>query len=200
MAGYLNENAFSIGYIDSGHGEKLGLNEVALRNKAGTYLKASTADVGSAADADVGIPATFTDSWANVNLLDADGERAWPIVTFSYIYINTDLTTDGTSGALAKAMLEFVLSDESQDGSSAHLLEFGFKPLSSTLLSRCRAAVASLTLSSDVTPFTFETATDTANGSGDNVISVKRQRWNSYILNGLTDAIDYGEDSLTAKV
>lgn len=201
MAGYLNDNAFSIGYIDSGHGEKLGLSEVALKNKAGVYLKATDADVGAAAnDAGVGIPSSFSESWADVNLLDADGASAWPIVTFSYIYINTNLADAGVSGALAKAMLEFLLSDECQNSESGHLLEFGFQPLSSQLLTRCRDEVANLELDSHVTPFTFETSTDTTLGSGDYVISTKRQRWNSYILNGLTDAVDAGPDSLTAKV
>ena len=162
MAGFLNKNPYSIGYIDSGHGARLGLSEVALKNKDGYYLKATTADVGAAAnDYDiVGIPESFNRSWANVNLLNAPGVNTWPIVTFSYIYINTNLTSEGQSGALAKAFVEFLLSDECQNSEDGHLHEFGFKPLSSDLLADCKKAVSQIVLHPDVTPFVFETSTE----------------------------------------
>eukprot|EP00664_Eupelagonemidae_sp_cell27_P005921 gene5921-8662_t len=32
------KNPYSIGYIDAGHGHKLGLSEIHLKNKAGTSL------------------------------------------------------------------------------------------------------------------------------------------------------------------
>lgn len=76
---------YSIGYLDSGHGHSANLNEVALTNRRGQTLTAKTADIGAAASnfTGVGIPPLNTDSWAQVNLVNADGDMAWPIVTFS---------------------------------------------------------------------------------------------------------------------
>ena len=204
IAGFLNTNPYSIGYVDSGHGHKIGLNEVALLNRYGQILKADQADLGAAAvDPSAGVPFAMTDSWSSVNLIDTQAENAWPIVTFSYVYVDSDLSSFGQSGALLKALLEFLLSDECQGTGSddGHMAEFGFKPLPAELRARAQAFVSNLTLHAAANPFTFETATQYEAGAGEYVISTKRSRWTSYILDGLTDSIDgIEEDTLGSRV
>ena len=44
VAKYLRANAYSIGYLDSGHGHSEGFAEVELQNRAGTFLDSKTSN------------------------------------------------------------------------------------------------------------------------------------------------------------
>ena len=101
---------YSIGYLDTGHGQLWSAPEVAIANQRGQVLTASEADIGSAATdvAGVGIPSAVTESWANVSLGNANVDDAWPLVQFSYLYLDVDLSSLGQSGALIRAFAEYV--------------------------------------------------------------------------------------------
>lgn len=176
VSDYLAANEYSIGYLDAGHGHKLGLSEIALKNAAGKYLTSKEADVGSVTS-QVPLPAADA-SWADVSLMNKPGDTTWPITTFSYLYIRKDLTAMGRSSAAVKAFAEFIISQEGQD----MVPEFGFDGVPANVLDIARAGLAQLKLSADATPFTFESAAATLKGAGmmPFVLSGKRQSYADY--------------------
>jgi len=176
MSDYISANAYSIGYIDSGHGHALNLPEIALKNTDGMYLNSKEADVSASVTAETlagRIPTTtagFLSTWHGVTLMNKAGAKAWPIVTFSYLYIRKDLTALGESGALVKAFAQMVLSPAGQK----MVPEFGFSPVPETLRAAGLLAVNTVTLGTGITDWEFEDATAAGTGMAPKVFSVKR--------------------------
>ena len=158
MSGYLAANPWAIGYVDSGHGHEKKLKEVELKNKNGKWVTSKTADIAAAGDA-VTLPTTWSNSWADISLMNAAGDTTFPICTFSYLYIHTTPPT-GDSGRLLQAFVTFVLSDEGQK----MVQEFGFVKLSAATLLKARDAVKTITWPS--TPWKFETFTGKGHDAG----------------------------------
>lgn len=77
-------------YVDSGHGHDEGLSEIELENKAGNFVDSKTASIADAATQAVNqnlFPQDGTASFADVKLLDLDGDNTWPIVAVTYLYV-----------------------------------------------------------------------------------------------------------------
>lgn len=103
----------------------------------------------------------------------------------------TDLSYLGQSGALLKAFLTYLLSDETQNANSGHLKDFLFFPLPTGLLTRMNTAVAGLTVASNATEFTFESKATTMRyvGAAKYTLSGKREGWNSHVLEDFDQTI-----------
>ena len=88
-------NPGTIGYIDAGHGQSAGLQEIALRNKSGRTLTSLEAmENGGIASAEDGrIPTAMDQDFSSVTLLDGEGDFTWPIVQASFIYVRKNLTS-----------------------------------------------------------------------------------------------------------
>jgi ABC-type phosphate transport system substrate-binding protein len=112
----LTATVWSIGYVDSGHGHTLNLQEVAVKNAAGVYLKSIDADIAGAVSQVLDLLPSASGDWAdpNLSLINLGGSNTWPIVAFSYLFIRQDLTHFGRNGPLIKAFAETVLSAEGQ--------------------------------------------------------------------------------------
>jgi len=180
MADYLGENDYAIGYLDAGHGHSLNLEEIALQNKAGTYLKSKDANITATLEralANDVLPANATTSFAEVNLYDLPGTDTWPITMMSYFYIRQDLSGLGASGTLLKAFVEFVLSPEGQE----MVPEFLFAPLPASVLKQNADALATLRLDNSAPAWTFEGSTTRAMVGADQfALSSKRQSYAEY--------------------
>ncbi len=210
ISGYLAENPYSISYIDNGHGLSSGLGEIALENKNEKFVKPSTEDAvaGAALGSTGPLGATreaslYTSTWADVTLMDQAGDSTWPICTFSYMYIENDMSgwtgDDIKSAALVKAFAQFVLSEEAQD----MLPEFGFVGLPNDILLKARTAVNAIVLPAGADAWTFEKdtndlldmqtgvtdATQSIVGQGPLIFSSKRSAY-----------ADYERTKLVAKV
>ena len=180
---FLQDNEFSIGYLDSGHGHSASLAEVSVQNLDGTFLTSGGAGgVGSAAmaaDAALqsgtfptsGNAVDFTADWSSVHIYDQAGNVTWPISLITYIYVRTNSTAMAESGPVLRVFLEYLLSDRGQ----GLVEEFGFSPLPVSLRDAVRDAINS-TLVTDPTQtaFVFEESTAPVTGMGVNVVSFKR--------------------------
>jgi ABC-type phosphate transport system substrate-binding protein len=171
----ISDTEYSIGYIESGHGQALGLAEVALQNKDGNYLTAADADIGSAVTQIMSSIPNADGDWDNDNLslLDLPGEKTWPITAFSYMFIRKDLTSLGRSGPAVKAFAEMVLSTEGQ----AMLPDFGANAVPAAIIAKGVAGLAQLKFAATSTVFVHELSTLAGTGMGTHVLSVKRKRW-----------------------
>jgi len=182
MSSKLSSMAYSIGYIDSGHGHTDGLKEIAVKNQAGTYqtsLEAGAAGIGAAAAAAIAagvMPSSPLGDFSKVSLHNMGGATTWPIVAVSYVYLRKDLTSLGDSACLLKAFLEFVISDDGQRllpaygavGVPAEVKAIANKALDAMLLPACTA-------------WTFEgSSTIKGGGMSDHVISLKRRDFAEY--------------------
>ena len=202
IADYLEANAYSIAYLDAGHGREIGASEVSVKNAAGNYVKADPENIQGAA-ASYSAPTDFTGDWADQNILNQAGDNTWPISTFSYMYIRQDMSTalDGinpglnTDGAtnpidvdtawLVKAFAEFVLSEEGQD----MLPDFGFVKMPTSLLTKAKTELARVTWPAAQGargPWIFEGSKNkdldgnTIVGAGDRVFSKKRKAFDDH--------------------
>lgn len=190
MSTYLQTHPYAIGYIDSGHGHALGLSEVAIPNKSGKYVVSKDADIVSK----VALPSVRED-WSNVNLMNQDGDNTWPIVTFSYIYLRQDLTHLGETGALVKAFVQFVLSEEGQE----YVYDFGFSPVSTTLRQTLRENLnVYLKLAPGVDEWSFETSTLKGAGAALRTFSAKRQDFSGVEVSELKGRLAQMETQMAA--
>ena len=171
----ISATEYSIGYIESGHGQALGLAEVALQNKDGNYLTAADADIGSAVMQIMSSIPNADGDWDNDNLslLDLGGEKTWPITALSFMFIRKDLTSLGRSGPAVKAFAEMVLSTEGQ----AMLPDFGANAVPASIIAKGVAGLAQLKFAATSTMFIHELSTLAGTGMGMHVLSVKRKRW-----------------------
>lgn len=150
----ISATPYSIGYVDSDHAHRLGLTEIALKNKDGVFLVSSDADIGASADS-ANLPKSHED-WSKVTLLNQAGPKTWPIVSFSYMIIKSNMSSFGESGALVQSYLKFVQTPEAQGMVQA----FGFDPIPQKVINLNNEGIKRITLANDIAQFTFETGTD----------------------------------------
>jgi len=181
----LDAAPYSIGYIDAGHGHRLGLKEIELQNADGRYIDSKRANVGAAAARALAqglLPSSLDQSCHRVKLLNMPGPDTWPIVAMSYFYLDRDLTALGDSGPLLKAFVEYVLSPEVQGtaDSEGKIAQFGFSPVPPEVMALNRQALDSLQTAGQA--WTFESADETIKGGGalEYVFSGKRQAYGAY--------------------
>jgi len=188
----IDGNAYSIGYIDAGHGHNLGLGEVSLQNLDGNYLTTKEADIGAAATvalANNDLPTDPADSWAEVNLYNKPGATTWPITMISYFYIRRDLSAYGATGTLLKAFVEYVLTPTGQ----AEATEFMFFPLPAAMLTYNAATMAGVVTAGGAPAWQFEEGSDSPDpyeGSGTFILSGKRGTYADYHRRQLEDTIE----------
>jgi len=201
MQALIRDRAYSIGYLDAGHGHDLNFAEISLVNAAQTKQtsSASIAKGGVAAAGTEAInqnifPATADSDWSGVNLYDMPGQDTWPIVLVSYFYIKKDQTrTNPRTAAALKAFVTMILENEEK-----LCEEFGFTAPSSQLKAKSLATLNSVVFPPSMEEFTFETSTISYGGMGENVISSKRHNYNEYDRGVLESKIESLEAALAS--
>ena len=90
-----------------GHGTASKLTEIKLKNKAGSILSTSEANIGAAAAEAIAsgvIPATGDKDFSAVSLFDMAGVDTWPIVMLTYFYLRQDMQSlDPDTAAMVRS-------------------------------------------------------------------------------------------------
>ncbi|KAG2448438.1 hypothetical protein HYH02_006330 [Chlamydomonas schloesseri] len=165
---------WSIGYMDASNGLDLNLIEVAVRNKDGNYVTSQTGDVPAAASAlfkSDAWPKSPLLSFASVSCLNQPGANTFPIVAMPFMFVRTDLTSRGDSGALLVAYLTFMLDTFAQNTIAKAL---GFEPLPTEVRQyTTERALPLLQVDTRSKAWVFESGSTLSAGRGstDNVIS-----------------------------
>jgi len=204
MVAALRDNPFAIGYADVGYGWNAQLEEVQLKNKDGNFLTSKEADIPEAARIAVAqgiIPESSMRDFSGVSLLDQPGDKTFPIVLFSYIYVRQDIRYIGASGGVLVAMLNFLLSEDAHPYFAKH----SFFPPPEEVAEVSRRGVTELTLAPDATVWEFEKSTATRPGVGSSpyVFSGKRQSYVNYqagLMSNRVDALESTCTDLTAEL
>jgi ABC-type phosphate transport system substrate-binding protein len=213
--------AYSIGYLDAGHGHADDLAEFSLKNTAEEWLV--TKEGNPAGITSANIPSVVTTAVQNAyktakltgdlststyDLFNKAGSGVWPICAFTYLHVRKTYT-DGETAALVRAFVEFMLSDEIQ----AAVKKFYFYPLDSTFRDDVLAIALDAThgiklLGTDSTPRTgvdwvFEdsivsSSYDPSAANGVKTISKKRQAYVDYALELLNSTVTDLETSVAA--
>jgi len=93
VAATVTTTDYSIGYIELAYALQNSVHVAALQNPSGNYVLPSLASTTAAAESlpTSGLP-SGSESWENVNILNAPGDEAYPIVTPTYILLYQDLS------------------------------------------------------------------------------------------------------------
>jgi phosphate ABC transporter phosphate-binding protein len=102
----IKQNPYSIGYIELAYAIQNDVSFALLKNKAGNFVDANVGTVAAAAASAAGKLPRGDESWYGVSIVNADGENAYPIASFSYILVYKDL--DYMPEQKAKALVEFL--------------------------------------------------------------------------------------------
>jgi phosphate transport system substrate-binding protein len=138
----------AIGYVDINYALTNGVAFGAVQNPAGNYIIANVTNIASAiVDSHVVFPSP-TGDWYNVTVENAPGTHDYPIATFTYLFVYTDLEKAyGSSFSQAKAqalvdLLAWMVSPTAGQLQSAPLY---YVPLTSTTAAFDLATINSLT-------------------------------------------------------
>lgn len=84
--------------MDAYAGRKAKLQDAALLNKAGKFVRYSKAD-WSFDGINITTPPSDSDGWATFNITDLPGAKTYPVATVSQIFCSQDLTERGKFSA-----------------------------------------------------------------------------------------------------
>jgi len=109
MAVQVKNSAGSIGYVEYQYAVKNSIPQAAVQNRAGKFVKASTESITAACQA------AEAPGWKNfsASLIDTPGADAFPITSFSWIYLRTSVSDSVRASALSR-LLDWIYSDGQQ--------------------------------------------------------------------------------------
>jgi phosphate transport system substrate-binding protein len=152
VAGIVQGTENSIGYVELAYALENNMTVAAIQNPAGNYisptLETTTAAVESKASQ--GLPAGIED-WEKVDVLNAPGSQAYPIVSFTYLLVYKELNViPGMTQSKATALVQFlwwIVHDGQQLGPA---LEYAQLP--SNVVQINEASIQSITFNGQTLP------------------------------------------------
>jgi phosphate transport system substrate-binding protein len=154
VAQIVQDTEYTIGYVELAYALDNNMPVAAIKNPAGNYVSPSleTTTEAVAGKAEQGLPAGDA-SWSDVNVLNAPGEQAYPIVSFTYLLVYKELkVVSGMTEAKATALVQFlwwVVHDGQQLGP-----DLEYAPLPSNVVQIDEASIQSITFNGQQLPTT----------------------------------------------
>ena len=134
VAGMVRQSKYSFGYVELIYAEQNKMQFGLVRNKAGKFVKASTAGVTAAAAANAkGIPADY-----RVSITDAPGAESYPISSFTWLLIPTQ-SKDAAKGKALVGFLDWMLEKGQTEAAS-----MTYAPLPDALVARVKKSITML--------------------------------------------------------
>jgi phosphate ABC transporter phosphate-binding protein len=137
----------SIGYVDINYALTNGVAFGAVENPSNNFIVANVTNIESAiADSNVVFPSA-TGDWFNVSVLNAPGAHDYPLATFTYLFVYTDVgVAYGSSYSLTKAenLVDFLSWIVGPTGQS-YAAPLYYIPLSSAAVTYDQTTIKSLT-------------------------------------------------------
>jgi len=110
VAGIVQGTEYSIGYVELAYALENYMSVAAIKNPAGNFVSPSleTTTEAVAGKAQAGLPAGDV-SWSAVDVLNAPGDQAYPIVSFTYLLVYKELNVvPGMTESQASALVQFL--------------------------------------------------------------------------------------------
>jgi phosphate transport system substrate-binding protein len=156
VANTLKGTPYSIAYVELNYALENKMTTASLQNSAGNFVAPTLDSTKAAVAASGGNLPAGDQPWSSVSMLDAPGQNAYPIASFTYIIVYKDLAIDpNLDQGKAQALVSF-LSWAVTDGQQ-YSGALSFVPLPDTVISHDLDTLKSLTykgtsLSSAVVP------------------------------------------------
>jgi phosphate transport system substrate-binding protein len=135
VAGQVKTTPGTIGYVELAYARQTGLSYAAVKNAAGKSVSPSPESVSAAA---AGFAARMPEDLRR-NIVNPDGEDAYPISAFTYLLVYADMP----EGEKTKALVDFLwwaLHDGQKLG-----VDMDYAPLPAEVVTRAEAALKSIT-------------------------------------------------------
>ena len=134
MADKVKNSPGSIGYVEYQYAVKGGISQAAVQNRAGKFVKASTESMTASCEA------AEAPGWKgfSASLINTPGADAFPITSFSWIYLRS-LSSEPARAAALSDFLNWMYTDGQQ-----YAAQEGYAALPSPLLAALRKKVNDL--------------------------------------------------------
>ena len=134
VAGMVRQTKYSFGYVELVYAESNHIQFGQVRNKAGKWLKASTAGVTAAAAADAKMmPADY-----RVSITDAPGADSYPIASFTWLLIPNP-AKDAAKGKAIVGFLNWMI-----DQGEAEAPSLTYAPLPAAVAEKVKKTISTL--------------------------------------------------------
>ena len=150
VAGVVQGTTYTIGYVELAYALSNSMTVASVQNNAGNWILPTLASSAAAATAVSNLPAG-SGNWSKVNLLNQPGANTYPIVTFSYVIVYKDLSTNpdlnvNSAGALVKFLYWAVNTGQGQAQALSYV------PLPANVVAIDVATIQSLTFGTTSLP------------------------------------------------
>jgi phosphate transport system substrate-binding protein len=112
VTGLVKQTPNSIGYVELAYARQNKMPYATIKNAAGNWIKPSLESVTDAAASSKEMPADF-----RVSIVNAPGKNAYPISTFTWMLIPTQIP-DAAKAKAIKGFLEWMLTQGQKDAAS----------------------------------------------------------------------------------
>jgi phosphate ABC transporter phosphate-binding protein len=110
VSGLLNQNPYTIGYIELAYAKLQNIPYAYIKNKAGNFIEPTLETSASAAAGAVSKLPFGDASWSSVSIVDAEGNNSYPISSFTYLLVYKD-QRDQTKGKILAEFLWWAVHD-----------------------------------------------------------------------------------------
>jgi len=127
VAAVVQQNPYSIGYVETAYAYSAGLKMALIRNRDGNYVLPTKEAVASAARALVKVLPRADEDWSHIfpdETVDPPGGESYPITSFSFVILR-QVYDDPVKVAILKDFFEWVLTE----GQKPENIVEGYDPL-----------------------------------------------------------------------
>jgi phosphate ABC transporter phosphate-binding protein len=150
VAATVNSTTYAVGYVELAYVLQNGMTVASIQNPAGNYVAPTLASTTQAAQALTNLPAG-NESWESVNILNAAGTQAYPIVTPTYILVYKELNVvPGMDKNKATQLVQFIWYLVHDGQNLAPGLEYAQLP--SNVVQIDEASINSITFNGETLP------------------------------------------------
>ena len=152
VASVVQGQNYAVGYVELAYALQNNMTVAAIENPAGNWVLPSLDSTQKAAEsaASMGLPAG-SESWGKVNILNAPGAEAYPIVSFSYIIVYKELNViPGMTQDKAAGLVQFLWYVVHDGQQLAQDLEYA--PLPTNVVQLDETTVHSITFNGQTLP------------------------------------------------
>jgi phosphate transport system substrate-binding protein len=109
VAGIIRGTEYTVGYVELAYALQSKMSYAYIQNQEGNFVEPTLGSTGAAVSSIAANLPSGNQSWANVNVLNAPGADSYPIASFSYLLVYTDLSiVPSINSEKAKALVDFL--------------------------------------------------------------------------------------------
>ncbi len=103
VANAIRGTAYTIGYVELAYALTTNMQYAYIQNQAGNFIEPSLESTAAAVSASAATLPKGEDSWETVSMTNAPGADSYPIASFSYLLLYTELSTSPQISSMEKA-------------------------------------------------------------------------------------------------